>query len=148
MHSDEFRVLDRLPKGYIDIKRGSWHVMKLFLPSCHHTAALYQRAGLHCYAAAICIDKQLSLKLQHFLKFGFIASLFPEQNKTNKNPLKISARKKKLEGNNFSVPSMWTQHCPTTCSLIHQWTQSLVGFTSAPTIHPKRWDTWHPRAMF
>lgn len=47
LHPDEFRVLDRLPKGCIYIKRGSWHVMKLFLLLCRHTALLHRGAGLY-----------------------------------------------------------------------------------------------------
>lgn len=119
LHADEFRVLDRLPRGYIDIKSGSWHVMKLFPPP-PRAAPHHQRSGRHYYPAAIetAADFAICFSLTSFVFFPFVHfSVLLQERKKKKSWMEMA----------FLVPTIWTQHSsvPTPAHSIHQWTHGF-----------------------
>lgn len=139
LHPDEYRVLDRLPKGYIYIKRGSWHVMKLFLPPCRHIAPLYQRAGL--YPLMQQLSPLIHTSVWTLVLWGntavfwivFISGHFflevPHENS--------AAGKRKVGGSTALSHHLLS---PSVSGLV-----GLLGSPSANYHNFKKWDTSHPR---
>lgn len=132
LHADEFRVLDRLPRGYIDIKSGSWHVMKLFPPAQLHTTKDLDGTII-----------QPPLKLQRISQFVLVSRhLFFSPSYI----FQCCCRSEKKKKVGWKWHFWFPQYEHSTAVSQHLLTPSInglmvsAGIPSAPTVRPQIWD--------